>query len=151
MAAEQEDMAVEQEEETKIVLPEELVPGEIYRIHLNQFGEHRERDSLGTFNEMGLHGNARFYKVYTAYEDGERIRRPTVPEMPMYYSPDLYTFYKSGKTIIKDRVSNALGIPKKELYGYGGSRPIKRRSVRRRRVHRSIKRRNKSVTKSHVR
>jgi hypothetical protein len=136
-------MAAEQVVPPHPVNPEDLVPGEIYRIHLNQLGEHYERDSLGTFNEMGLHGNARFNKVYRAYEDGERIRRPTVPDMPMYYSPTLYTFYKSGRSIVLENLDIG-NIPSKLFNGYGGSSPIKRRSVRRRRVHRSIKRRNKS-------
>ena len=139
------------------VNPQDLVVGEIYRIHRIGDGQNYQNDTIGTLQHLGTGQYSAvttyfpaFNRINNAYPDG--VRNRTINENTLIpYPSTLNTYYKSGNTIKKDKVSDAKDIPEKILYGYGGSSPIKRRTVRRRRVHRSIKRRNKSVTKSHVR
>jgi hypothetical protein len=149
-------MAAEQVVPPHQVNPQDLVVGEIYRIHRIGDGQNYQNDTIGTLKHLGTGQYSAvityfpaFNKINNAYPDG--VRNRTIPPNTLIpYPSTLHTYFKSGKTIVLENLDIG-NIPSKLFNGYGGSSPIKRRSVRRRRVHRSIKRRNKSVTKSHVR
>ena len=131
----------------KVVNPDNLILGQQYRIHVN--GHSYERDRLGIYiGREPAHNNPLFNQINGVDpEDGTRFKH----NIPIPFPPTYCIFFEAGKTIKADKVLTPRGLPYSMLNGYGGSRPIKRRTNRRRRIHRSVKQRNISVTKPHIR
>lgn len=123
-----------------------MIVGQQYRIHIN--GQSEERDRLGTYiGRDAAHNHPRFNQINSFDpENGKRFNISVAIRFPQTRC----IFYESGKTIKEHKVFDPRGLPHSLLDGFGGSRPIKRRTNRRRRIHRSIKRRNISVAKSNV-
>lgn len=127
------------------VEPRVLVVGEIYRIHNIGHGQNYQNDTIGTLQQLGKGQYSAEITYFPAFNNinnvnpnGNRNRRINKTTLISYPSTS-YTYFKSGKTITKDKIADLLGMPPQSLYGYGRSRPVKRRTNRRRRVHRSVK------------
>ena len=125
----------------KVVEPDNLIVGQQYRIHLK--GTSYERDKLGIYNYRDPAHN---YPVFNKINDlnttnGKRFSHDT----PIRYPPERCIFFESGKTIVAEKIFGPRGLPHLLLNGFGGSRPVKRRTIRRRRIHRTVKRRNKAI------
>jgi hypothetical protein len=125
----------------KVVDPANLIVGQQYRIHVN--GTSYERDRLGIYISRDPGHN---FPVF------DKINRVTPRDVRIFshdalfrFSPETCTFFESGKTIKAHKVFEPRGLPPQLLNGYGGSRPVKRRTVRRRRIHRTVKRRHVAI------
>jgi hypothetical protein len=124
----------------KVVEPDNLIVGQQYRIHLRE--NSAESDKLGIYTGRDpAHNFPIFNMINGADPDGKRFSHDT----PIRFPPTRYIFYESGKTIIAHKVLDPRGLPYSMLNGRGGSRPIKRRTIRRRRRHRTVKRRHVSI------
>lgn len=126
----------------KVVEPDNLIVGQQYRIHVK--GTSYERDRLGIYiHRDPANNNPVFTKINerSLDTDGQRFTHNT----PIRFPPSHCIFFESGKTITAQKMLDPRGLPPELLNGFGGSRPIKRRTIRRRRIHRTVKRRNIAV------
>jgi len=145
-AEEVEEVAAEPVEEGpahrfKAVEPDNLIVGQQYRIHV--YGQSDERDRLGTYiGREAAHNNPVFNNINSFDpENGKRFFH----SRPFPFPPTRCAYFESGKTIKAHKILDPRGLPHSLLNGYGGSRPIKRRTIRRRRRHRTVKRRHVAI------
>jgi hypothetical protein len=122
----------------KVVDHTNLILGQQYRIHID--GQSYERDRLAIYiGRDAAHNHPVFNKINGFDpETGKRFSHDTPIRFPTTYC----IFFESGKTITAHKIFDPRGLPPQLLNGYGGtkrSRPIKRRTNRRRRIHRTVK------------
>lgn len=121
----------------KVVDSTNLILGQQYRIHIN--GQSYERDRLAIYVGRDEAHNHPLFNQINGYdpEKGNRFKHNITIRFP----PTRCTFFESGNTIKAQKVFDPRGLPPQLLDGYGGSRPVKRRTNRRRRIHRTVKQR----------
>jgi hypothetical protein len=122
----------------KAVAPANLKIGKQYRI--NQNGHPHETDRLGVYIGVDpVYNNPRFDDI-NAFDVAANKRTVTKTDTGIRFPQTYFTYYESGKTIWENKFHEHKGVSMYLLHGYG-SGPVKRRTIRRRRRHRTIKRR----------